>query len=142
MNARSLAGRAVALQLAAFAVSCAPQQSSQAASPAAIGVKTVTVERRTIATYESLDGQVDPYLSANLAPQQSGTLVAVYANEGDRVRKGEVLGKIDDSILRATLTQQQGADVQNVAKLSQSKIQLPITTVANDAGFVQAKRAF
>jgi RND family efflux transporter MFP subunit len=91
-------------------------------------------------SYESLDGQVDPYLQASLAPQQSGTLVAIYANEGDRVYKGETLAKIDDSILQATLQQQVGANTQNVAKLAQSKIQLPITTVSSSSALVQAQK--
>jgi len=99
------------------------------------------VQRRTIAHYESLDGQIDPFLQANLAPQQSGTLLTVNANEGDRVRKGQILAKIDDSLLRADLTQQQGGSLQSVAKLAQSKIQLPITDVSSNAALVQAIKA-
>ncbi len=114
--------------------------AKQPPPPPKIAAQTVPIERRTIGSYESLDGQVDPFLSANLAPQQSGTLVAIYANEGDHVRKGEVLAKIDDSLLRATLTQNEGLDTQNVAKLQQSKIQLPITSVTYQAALVQAER--
>jgi RND family efflux transporter MFP subunit len=142
VSARRPLRAAAVLALGFATVSCGSQQSSAQAQPPAISTQTAVVTRRTMAAYESLDGTVDPYLSANLAPQQSGTLVAVYASEGDRVRKGQVLAKIDDSILRETLTQEQGANVQNVAKLAQSKIQLPITTVANDAALVQAKRTF
>jgi RND family efflux transporter MFP subunit len=138
MNLRFLFRAAIGAGIAACAGGCGSHAAPPPPPP--VAVQTTTIERRTLATYESLDGTVDPFLSANLAPQQSGTLVAIYANEGDRVHKGEVLAKIDDSILRATLTQQQATDVQNVAKLQQSKIQLPITTVSNDAALVQARR--
>jgi HlyD family secretion protein len=104
-------------------------------------VQTTTVQRRTIATFETLDGEVDPYLQASLAPQQSGTLVQIYANEGDRVRKGETLAKIDDSTLQANLVQQEGNQTQAGAKLSQSRIQLPITSTQYQAALVEAKRS-
>ena len=138
MNRRSLLGVILTSNIGMLATGCGSHGESP--PPAAVSVQTTVVERRTMGSYESLDGQVDPFLSANLAPQQSGTLVAVYANEGDRVYKGEVLAKIDDSILRATLTQQEATDVQNVAKLAQSKIQLPITTVSNGSALVEAER--
>jgi len=137
MNARAIA--TIALAAGALGTASCGGHSSPPPPPP-VEVAMGTIERRTMATYESLDGQVDPFLSANLAPQQSGTLVAIYANEGDRVRKGETLAKIDDSILRANLTQQQGATVQSVAKLAQSKIQLPITNVSYSAALVQAER--
>jgi HlyD family secretion protein len=124
--------------LLALVTACSSQNAPPPPPP--ITVQTATIERRTMTSSESLDGQVDPYLEASLAPQQSGTLVAVYANEGDRVRKGETLAKIDDSILQATLQQQVGTNVQNVAKLAQSQIQLPITNVASNSGLVQAER--
>lgn len=128
----------VASQAAIFLAACA--SSAKPAPPPPLATHTGTIERRTLTVYEALDGQVDPYLSANLAPQQSGTLTAIYANEGDRVRTGQTLAKIDDALLRADLTQQQGASVQSVAKLAQSKIQLPITTVASAASLEQARR--
>jgi RND family efflux transporter MFP subunit len=138
MSARKVAAFALGLPAVAIA-SCAGKPAAQAPPP--LIARATTIERRTISTYASLDGTVDPYLSANLAPQQSGTLVNVYANEGDRVRKGQTLAKIDDSILRSGLTQQQGASTQSVAKLSQSQIQLPITNQSYASALVQAQRA-
>ena len=139
MNIRShIPCIAFAACILASATSCASHVRPKA-SP--IAVRSVTVQRRTIAHYESLDGQIDPFLQANLAPQQSGTLLTVNANEGDRVRKGQILAKIDDSLLRADLTQQQGGSLQSVAKLAQSKIQLPITDVSSNAALVQAIKA-
>jgi RND family efflux transporter MFP subunit len=122
------------------ASACTPSGANSSAAPA-VAVDVTTVARRTIAISEVLDGQIDPYLQATLAPQQSGTLLAVYANEGDRVRKGAVLAKIDDAVLRANLLAQQGAAAQSAAKLAESQIQLPITDVAARSSLEDAEHA-
>jgi RND family efflux transporter MFP subunit len=128
------------LGLAAVAALAGCGNSAATAPPPPIAVQVSAVSRVTLTSYEVLDGQVDPFLQSSLAPQQSGTLVAVYANEGDSVRKGQVLAKIDDSLLRADLVQQQGVQTQSVAKLSQSKIQLPITDVGARSALVEAQQ--
>ncbi len=109
--------------------------------PPPVAVKTTHLMRRTLATYDALDGQVAPYLQSSLSTQQSGTILREYANEGDRVRTGEVLAKIDDAPLRAQLTQQQGNTEQARAKLDQSDIQLPITNQQYDTALQQDKEA-
>jgi HlyD family secretion protein len=131
-------GACGALALAAAGCGANAQQAPHGAPP--VIVRTTTVERRTLATYESLDGVVDPYLQSSLAPQQSGTLVQIFANEGDRVTKGEVLAKIDDSTLQTNLQQQQGNQVQAVAKLVQSQIQLPITSTTAQSALIEAEQ--
>jgi len=45
--------------------------------------------------------------NVNIMPEVSGPVVALYAHEGDRVRAGQPLLAIDDSVQRAT-TEQQG----------------------------------
>lgn len=142
MTRRRVAGPALVALLAGAASglpACAPSRAN-ATAPAPIAVDVAIVTRKTLTAREVLDGQIDPYLQAAVAPQQSGTLVAVYAAEGDRVRKGEVLAKIDDTVLRANLTQQQGAAAQSAAKLAQAQIQLPITDVSAKSAFEQAQR--
>ncbi len=126
---------------ALLAAGCGGEPKAPPRSPPVV-VQSTTVERRTIATFETLDGEVDPYLQSSLAPQQSGTLVQIYANEGDRVTKGETLAKIDDSTLQTNLVQQQGNQVQAVAKLAQSQIQLPITSTTAQSNLIEAKRTF
>jgi RND family efflux transporter MFP subunit len=115
--------------------------TAKASTAAPIAVNVARVARKTVTTSVVLDGQIDPYLQASLAPQQSGTLTAVYANEGDHVRKGALLAKIDDTVLRANLQQQQGSVAQAVAKLAQSQIQLPITDVTSRATLDSAMHA-
>src|SRR5271156_5878564 len=92
-----------AIALLAFAVlaggcSKAPQQA-----PPPLAVDVAKASQRDIATYMTLDGQITPFLDSTLASSQSGTLAGVYVNEGDRVSKGELLAKLDDSQLQAQL---------------------------------------
>ena len=123
----------LALSLAACASNAPPK------GPPPLAVTTTHVRRATIATYATLNGQVDPFLQSSIATEQGGTIVRIYANEGDRVREGQPLAKIDDAPLRATLTQQQGARGAAVAKLSEAQTQLPITNTLYASALTQAE---
>jgi RND family efflux transporter MFP subunit len=125
--------------LAAVLSACA--KAPPPAAPRPVTVQTSHLVRRTLATFDNLDGQVAPYLQSSLSTQQSGTIVAEFANEGDRVRSGELLAKIDDSPLVAQLVQQRGNAVQAVAKLNQSSIQLPITNQQYSSALEQDKES-
>ena len=120
-----------------FAPACAHDDKPKGPPP--ISVTTTQLHRATIATYATLDGQVDPFLQSNVATEQGGTILKIYANEGDRVREGQPLAKIDDAPLRATLTQQQGARGAAVAKLSQAETQVPITDTQYAIALTQAQ---
>jgi len=115
--------------------------AQQAKGPAPLNVTTTQVRRETIATFETLDGQVDPYLQSNVATEQGGTILKIYANEGDRVTEGQALAKIDDAPLRATLEQQQGARGAAGAKLSEAQTQQPITSTLYASALTQAEQA-
>lgn len=137
--AAAVRGSAALLGLALSLAACS--KSPPPTAPAPVSVQTTHLVRRTMAIFDNLDGQVVPYLQSNLSTQQSGTIVREFANEGDRVHAGEVLAKIDDSPLRAQLTQQQGNVVQAAAKLNQSTIQLPITDQQYASALAQNKQS-
>jgi HlyD family secretion protein len=97
----------------------------QGAAPVPVDVGAA--QRQDIATYLSLDGQITPLQQSTLSTSQSGTLVAVYANEGQRVAAGQVLAKLDDSTLRASLAQQIALAAQAQAQLSTQTLQGNVT---------------
>lgn len=101
--------------------------AQQAHGPAPLDVSVAQAQRRNIATYITLDGQISPLEQANLSFQQSGPIAAVYVNQGDRVSAGEVLAKIDDSTLRAQLAQAQAQIAQATAQAQSSSLNVPIT---------------
>jgi HlyD family secretion protein len=117
---------------------CAGHSGGQNGPPPT-AVDVASAARHDIATYLTLDGQVAPVLSSTLSSQQSGNVVAVYVNEGDRVRQGELLAKIDDSSLRAQLAQAQGEAVAAQAKLQGSSISQPIESTQYGTSYGQAQ---
>lgn len=94
--------------------------------PPPLNVDTATAMRRDIATYVNLDGQVAPLQDATLSVQQSGPLLNVYVNEGQRVSAGQLLAKVDDSSLRAQLAQDQALISQATARAQSSALGVPI----------------
>jgi len=128
----------LAIGLLLLSACSAPERAK---APPPLDVLTTHVRRETVATYETLDGQVDPYLQANVATEQGGTILKIYANEGDRVSEGQPLAKIDDAPLRAALVEQQGANGAAAAKLSEAQTQLPITTTLYASALTQASQA-
>src|SRR5665213_379023 len=83
-------------------------------------VDVAQAQRQNIATFVTLDGQIAPVQESTLSSQQSGNVAAVYVNEGQHVRRGQVVAKLDDSTLRASLAQQQAVVQQQAAQLGSS----------------------
>ena len=126
--------------LVALVITACSSSAQKPKGPPPISVTTAQIKRTTIVTYATLDGQVDPFLQSSVATEQGGTILHIYANEGDRVREGQPLAKIDDAPLRATLTQQEGAKGAADAKLSEAQTQLPITTTLYESALTQAEQ--
>jgi HlyD family secretion protein len=120
---RALAAAAIC----AVALAACSHGSAAPSGPAPLAVDVGAAQRQDIATYLSLDGQITPLQQSTLSTSQSGTVVAVYANEGQRVAAGELLAKLDDSTLRATLAQQQALAAQAQAQLSTQTLQGNVT---------------
>ena len=75
------------------------RDSSAAAQPT-----TATVSASTMKETVAASGTVEPARSADLDFEVSGTVTAVYVAEGDRVRKGQALARVDDDALVAGRT--------------------------------------
>ncbi|HTV73255.1 MAG TPA: biotin/lipoyl-binding protein, partial [Candidatus Acidoferrales bacterium] len=132
---------ALGVLAAALVMSGCGSHSGAAKAPPPTAVEVTTASRQDIATYLTLDGQIAPVQNSTLSSPQSGNVVAVYVNEGDRVHAGELLAKIDDSSLQAQLLQAQGAVTAAQAKLRGSTISLPIqsTQYGTSSGEAQAR---
>ncbi len=120
-----LAVAAVAVALSA----CAPKggAAQKGGGPPPLAVDVAKAQRQDIATFVTLDGQIAPLQEATLSTPQSGNVVSVYVNEGQHVRAGQLLAKLDDSTLRAQLAQQQAAVQQQTAALGGATLQAPVT---------------
>lgn len=108
--------------------------------PPPLAVDVSQAARKDIGTYLNLDGQIAPLQQSTLSTPQSGNVVAVYVNEGQHVRAGQLLAKLDDSTLRAQLEQQQGIVEQQSAVLSSSNLQKPVTAAGASNTIVTAQQ--
>jgi HlyD family secretion protein len=104
-------------------------------------VAAAPLTRGSIAQTFSVTGTVDPKQSASLSSVVSGTVLSVTRQVGERVAAGELLVKIDDSTLRATLAQDQAALESAQAKLAQSEANDTGTEGSTDAALVSARIA-
>lgn len=65
-------------------------------------IETVHPARGTAVTAVYATGTVEPAVMLPLAPQTNARLTDLYADEGDKVTKGQVLAQFDDEELRKT----------------------------------------
>src|SRR5215475_2903681 len=83
-------------------------------------VQTAKVERRALLESKvTSNGQVIPIQKINLTAEVSGRVTAVFVKEGDKIKKGDPLLKVDPTQLAASTSIQeaglraQQAEVQN-----------------------------
>ncbi len=88
---------------------------SYVTEPATRGALTVTV----VAT-----GTVQPTRQVEVSSELSGTLIAVEADYNDRVEAGAVLARLDDTKLRAQVTNAEGALIAARARVDQAQAAL------------------
>jgi membrane fusion protein (multidrug efflux system) len=69
-------------------------------------VTTSTITTQNFAHYIDLQGKVDAENIANVSPRGIGGQVkAIYVEEGDHVKKGQLLMKLDDAVMRQQIEQ-------------------------------------
>src|SRR5688572_29609389 len=61
----------------------------------AVAVETLAVKRESIARSVVATGTTEPIRDANLSPQMTGRIAAITVKEGDKVKAGAVLAKLD-----------------------------------------------
>ncbi len=132
---------AVVGTIAAILLSGCGKGGGQQRGAMPLNVDVASAQRRDIATYISLDGQIAPLQQSTLAFQQSGPLTAINVNVGDRVVTGEVLAKIDDSTLRAQLAQAEAQAAQQSASATGAQVGLPAQMEQNNTAVTTAQAA-
>lgn len=124
---------AVAVGLS-FVIGSAPRQKP-AESPAT-PVTLASVLRQDLPIVLDALGTVTPRATVTVKTQVSGTLDAVLVKEGQRVRAGQVIARIDSRSLRAQLLQAQGTLERDEALLANARADLKRYEQLVDAGSV------
>lgn len=88
-----------------------------------VSVTTVTAKRQPMPVVIDAVGTVESEHSVAIRPQTNGVLEAVLFKEGDRVRPGQVLFRIDSRPMVASLEQARAALARDQAQLAQAQAQ-------------------
>ncbi|GAB2548154.1 efflux RND transporter periplasmic adaptor subunit [Spirosoma aerophilum] len=73
-----------------------------------VRVKDVTVSPVAATTFKhfvELQGTIDAKNNVQVSPKSGGVVTAVYVKEGDQVRAGQAIAKIDDQLLRESMAE-------------------------------------
>lgn len=86
-----------------------------------VPVTVVTASARDVPVYATALGTVAARNTVTVSPQVGGQLLSLDFREGDRVRKGQVLARIDARALQASYDQAAAAKRQNEALLATAR---------------------
>jgi len=89
-----------------------------------ISYQTVPVTRGAIAAQVTATGTLSARGTVQVGAQVSGRVVALMADFNDPVKKGQVIAKLDESVLKAQIDQAQAA--YNLAVANQRKAQVAV----------------
>ena len=93
----------------------AQSQKLQAAADRPVPVQTVLVQQKTMPIFLTQLGTVTAYNTVTIKSRVDGQLVRVNVQEGQKVRKGDLLVEIDPKPYQAALEQAQGQLVKDEA---------------------------
>lgn len=106
--------------------------------PKEIEVELAKVKRVNIVEKVSASGTVQPVTEVKIAPEVSGEIIELLVEEGDSVKRGELLVKIRPDVWQSQLERARASLNQQRANLAQSEANLN----AAKAQFIRAEQEF
>ncbi|MET0790409.1 MAG: efflux RND transporter periplasmic adaptor subunit, partial [Polyangiaceae bacterium] len=110
----------------------APAGSAAEARP--IPVVVSTAAQRDVPVFLDGLGNAVPLITVTVRPQVDGPLMAVLFQEGQQVKKGDVLARIDPRPFTIALHQAQAALARDVAQAKNAKVNLTRYIALHDQG--------
>jgi membrane fusion protein, multidrug efflux system len=98
-----------------------PVKPARSSGPPPVPVTTAVAARRDLPIYLTGLGAVQASFTVGIRPQVDGKLETVLFTEGQHVRKGDVLAKIDPRLYVAALDQAKARKLQDEAQLSSAQ---------------------
>src|SRR5580765_3004208 len=100
------------------------RRAGRFAAEGPVPVLATTVTRADVPVYLDAVGTIKALNTVTVRPQVDGKLLSVNFKEGDDIKKGDLLAKIDPVIYQAQLNQALAKKAQDEAQLANSKIDL------------------
>ena len=102
----------------------APRRFDRFAAEGPVPVLTAPVARADVPVYLDAVGTVKAFNTVTVSPQVDGKILSVNFQEGQDVKKGDVLARIDPAIYQAQLDQAKAKKAQDEATLANAKLDL------------------
>ncbi|WP_334870591.1 efflux RND transporter periplasmic adaptor subunit [Nostoc sp.] len=99
----------------------AESSKKEAGQKRAVPVVVATATQKTIPIQLSATGTVEAYSTVSVKSQVGGQLTGVYFQQGQNVKKGDLLFKIDSRALQAALMQANAAKAKDLALVKQAQ---------------------
>lgn len=99
-----------------------PEQAAKPASMPAPAVEIQTIETKALKLSSELTGRTSPYRIAEVRPQVSGIILERAFNEGEYVKSGQVLYKIDAANYQAEYDRVKATLARNEAALTTARL--------------------
>ncbi|MEH1856733.1 MAG: efflux RND transporter periplasmic adaptor subunit [Nostoc sp.] len=99
----------------------AQSSGKEAGKKRAVPVVIATATQKTIPIQLSATGTVEAYSTVSVKSQVGGQLTGVYFQQGQNVKKGDLLFKIDSRPLQAALMQANAAKAKDLAQVKQAQ---------------------
>ena len=115
----------IAFAVVALITACGQKDKANTATPtgqdtqkAAPVVSVITAQAEDVDVTNTFTSNIEPYATNNIVSQTAGRIVSINAEVGQRVRKGQLLAKMDDVNLAKTRMQYVN-DSTELARLTQ-----------------------
>ena len=112
-----------------------PVRAARSAAPAAVPVSVATATKRDLPIYLTGLGSVQASFTVGIRPQVDGKLESVLFTEGQQVKKGDVLARIDPRLYVAALDQAKAKRMQDEAQLDSAQKDLSRSRTLVDKSF-------
>ncbi|MEH2330920.1 efflux RND transporter periplasmic adaptor subunit [Nostoc sp.] len=99
----------------------AQSNGKEAGKKRAVPVVVATATQKTIPIQLSATGTAEAYSTVSVKSQVGGQLTGVYFQQGQNVKKGDLLFKIDSRPLQAALMQANAAKAKDLAQVKQAQ---------------------
>jgi len=113
-----------------------PAQHARAGQAAAETAAIAPVELRTVEDYYTADAVVEAVRQATVSAQIAGTIVQLYVDAGDRVKRGQLLARIDTRETDAQVAASRAGVAQAEAAAAQAKLNYERTSSLVAQNFV------
>lgn len=129
------------------AAACSGGGSARGAQPPdragerAVPVAVATVAAQDLARAVTVTGTIEPVRTIGVNSLLAGTVLVLHAQEGDRVRAGELLAELDARETRAQSARAQ-AVLANAQTVFERNEQLAASKIITDAEFEQSRSAY